>query len=114
GTDTWMGFGFEVMPFTDANAKDLSAYNYLNFNYRGTKNFRLGMRWVGSNIYLDVVDMVGFDLVIDGNWSTVKIPLTAFTGIDKSKVLQYIMFSSVGDYEVGDIHTFDNIYFSVN
>ena len=116
GTDTWMGFAFEVMPFEAASAKDLSAYNYLNFNYRGTKTFLLGMRSVSAEKYLDVAVMAGYGLEFSGNWCTVRIPLSSFTGVDKSEILQYIMFAANAGtgYSVGDIHTFDHIYFSVN
>ena len=116
GTGFWMGIGIGVNPFV--NYRDLSAYNYMNFMYRGTRGgFKIGMKSsIVTEGWLTSAQLASYGLVQNGNWSTVKIPLSAFGSINLSKVQQYFMFAS--DLDMGylwdDTHYFDHLYFSVN
>ena len=116
GTGFWMGIGIGVNPFV--NYRDLSAYNYMNFMYRGTRGgFKIGMKSsIVTEGWLTSAQLASYGLVQNGNWSTVKIPLSAFGSINLSKVQQYFMF--VSDFDMGyfwdDTHYFDHLYFSVD
>lgn len=111
GTGAWIGIGIEPSP-----AIDISAYSYLVFHYRGTKNFKIGIksgasteRWIESTTLVST-----YGLVLDGNWHVLKIPFTAFAGINFASVSQYFMFvaDSARGYVVGDVHSVDCLHFS--
>lgn len=111
GTGVWVGIGIEpdVHP-------SISSYSNLVFHYKGTKNFKVGIksgssteRWVQSSAMV-----TSYGLALDGDWHVVKIPFTAFAGIDFSDINQYFMFvadSGLG-YVVGDKHYLDCLHFS--
>jgi hypothetical protein len=115
-SSTWGGYAMRVEPLTAL--KDLSAFTggSLKFSYKSTKLFtKVGIksglpaveRWVTGAVCKST-----YGLKDDGTWSTVTIPLTAFAGIDLSKIEQYFMFVADGaNWIAGNTWNIDNVYF---
>jgi hypothetical protein len=114
-SSTWGGFGMRVEPLT--TYKNLSAYvgGSLKFMYKSSKNFtKIGVKdGNGIEAYVTGAACVSsYGMKIDNTWSTVTVPMSAFTGIDWTKIQQYFMFVADGaNYTSGNVWNIDNIYF---
>lgn len=112
GTGAWIGIGLHTVTGT----RDLSAYSHLNLMYKGSNNFKIGIKGGGTEAWRTAAQLAAYGLVLDNTWRTVKVPLSAFSGINLATVDQYLMFvqdAPLG-YTVGAVHELDNIYFSKN
>ncbi len=110
GTGAWIGIGLHTVTGT----RDLSAYSHLNLMYKGSNNFKIGIKGGGVEAWRTAAQLSAYGLVLDNTWRTVKVPLSAFSGINLTTVDQYLMFvhdAPLG-YTVGAVHELDNIYFS--
>jgi len=116
----WFGIGISWFNKTTGDSTgytDLSGYNYVNFSIRTTKQWKIGIKdGLGDEAWMTASQSYTYGARTNNAWSTVKIPLSAFTGVDTHYVNQYFMFSS--DITLGclkqDTYWLDNIYFSQN
>jgi hypothetical protein len=115
-SSTWGGLGWIVNPSTAY--RDLSSFTSgkLVFMVKSTKNFtKVGIEdangiqgWVTGSTCLS-----SYGYTTNGSWSTISIPLSAFTGVDFTQVKQYFMFvADGGNYTVGNVWNIDNVYFT--
>lgn len=116
----WAGLGLRTDPLN--TLKNLSAYSagYLNFMYKSTKlPTKIGIkggtttaseRWITGAVLKST-----YGLKDDGTWSSVRIPLTAFSGLSLTTITYYFMFVTDGaNHVIGNQYNIDNIYFSTN
>ncbi len=119
GTGTWMGFGVRTEPLV--NYRNLNAFRNgrLHFWHKGTKGFKVGIKSTTNNsgeVWLSSSRLISYGLKLDGSWSEVNIPLSAFraanSNLNLSNMNQYFMW--VADtgfgYSAGDVHYLDEIY----
>lgn len=118
-SSTWGGYAMRVEPIT--TLKDISAFSggYLNFSYKSTKMItKVGIKSASPAVEGWVTGAVcksSYGLKDDGTWSAVKIPLSAFTGVDLSKIEQYFMMVADGaNWVAGNVWNIDNVYYSTN
>ncbi len=95
---------------------DISAYNFLHFDYHSVAASQLRMILIENDgtvneFFYEIPTQEAF--VFDA-WTSVDIPLTFFTnlGFSKDKFFQFKLGTS-SNQETGIVY-FDNIYFSVN
>ena len=87
---------------TAFSAQDVSSYGYLHVDFYSDNSTDLGIYLIDGNNETEYVFTV-----TQGQWNSVDIPLTAFTGINLSSVIQ---FKVVGNGTV----RLDNLYFADN
>ena len=95
-------------------ATDISAYNYVNFDYYAdTQSTQLRFILIGGNEYPYELT-TGAGTLIQNSWQRVSVPLSFFTGLGFSKT-NFLQFKlgTTSDL-VSKIVFFDNIYFSTN
>ena len=97
---------------------DLSAYNYINFDYWADVNsteIRFILINEGQpefNYEISDTGTTGDADIVNEAWTHVSVPLTDYVGFNKAAFFQYKLGTS-SDL-VSDYVYFDNIYFSVN
>jgi len=87
---------------TAFSAQNVSSYGYLHVDFYSDNSTDLGIYLIDGNNETEYVFTV-----TQGQWNSVDIPLTAFTGINLSSVIQ---FKVVGNGTV----RLDNLYFADN
>lgn len=116
GTGTWMGMGIRTEPLQ--TLRDMRAYSNgsIHFMFKGTKYVKIGIksgnpaveRWVtpGALQY--------YGLKLDNEWHEVCVPITAFAGVDLSKIEQLFMLaadSGMG-YTSNSVYHLDRLFWS--
>lgn len=103
---------------------DISAYNYVHFDYFAPNNppganghevkFILIGQGEGEKDYILKTDMTGDGTLVFDSWQSVNVPLSHFEalGLTKPNYLQFKL-GSTSDLNTTIVY-FDNIYFSVN
>ncbi len=109
GNAGWMGFGVSAYNI----GHDLSAYtgSVLKFDIKTTsqKSYKVGLK-SGSTTEAWVTLTSAMGYVADGQWRTVTIPISSFTGLKFNMISQYFMFASANGSQSGDVINIDNIY----
>lgn len=96
-------------------ATNISAYNWLHFDYFADANAtEIRFILIGGGEFYYELSAAGSAPIVSGSWQSVNVPLSFFEGLGFSKTnfLQYKLGTS-SDL-VSDIVYFDNMYFSVN
>lgn len=125
GVNEAIKMDFSAQGYGEGNeaTTDVSAYNYLHFDYYVDSNVAAGIS--GDDVRFILIDennennyilkSTGSDgTLIRGSWQSVSVPLSVFTGkgFNTTKFRQFKLGSN------SDLNTkivfFDNIYFSVN
>lgn len=109
GTGSWMGMGIRVAPLT--NLRDMRAYSNgsLQFMFKGTKPVKIGIKSSNPEVERWVTPgaLQYYGLRLDGQWHEVCVPITAFAGVDLSKIEQFFMLTA----DVGMGYTSNSVYF---
>lgn len=116
GTGDWMGMGIRTEPLQTLRSMSDYWNGSLQFLFRGTKPVKIGIksgnpaieRWVtpGALRY--------FGMELDDRWHEVCIPISAFAGVNLSKVEQLFMLaadSGMG-YTSNSVYHLDRIFWS--
>ncbi len=104
-------------------AMDISAYNYLHFDYYVDPNLAAGVngeqvRFIlignGEHYYEMTSPTASDGTLVKGSWQSVNVPISFFTnkGFDKTAFIQFKL-GTASDLNTKIVY-FDNIYFSVN
>ncbi len=110
-TSSWYaGFGLNFTNWTDAQAKDFSAYETLEISYNGPgvagSGVALTLTGIGSNN-----NSTYYTLPASSGYTTLQIPLTAFGTFDLTKIVG-LGFSVTGIEAGSSTFRFDNIRLS--
>lgn len=111
----WIGMGIRVEPLT--SYRDLGEFTNgsLNFLFRGTRAFKVGLKdGHGVQQWVRPLQMAFYGLKTNDTWCQIAIPLKKFDKIDFSKIQQYFMWTadtSMG-YTTNRIYYLDHVYFT--
>lgn len=111
---SWFGVAIRVEPIT--NFKDLSNFSnsILKFWFKSSYGItKVGIKSEGNEKWVYTASCMGYGLQTNDTWSEVSIPMSAFPGINFTKIEQYFMIVADGAYYGnGRVWNIDSIYYT--